>query len=480
VSTTNTITNPGLRRRLLTVAAYVGSARDLKDVARGLTSTVFDLLSPCRAYCVFYDPSASSLWSEAPDREWDAKRGVVGHAARHGWSLALDAATEHPDFDAAVDDPDDVGVARMLVQPIASSDGDIHALLVVVRRSDQPVFEAGDRSTCRLVAEYIAPMLSHLAIVEEAAINAELEDGSMFRAEAVADHKTGGQRGDLVRVTPAWLAPAGWTIITFLCVALFSLAFAEVDHYSTGFGIVRAGDRVSLVCRESGTLEEVHAQPGDSVVAGQLLAHLDSRDLQAELARLDAELNGQLRNRMLDPSDASAGRGVLTLRGQLEVARSRIATREVRAPHDGVVVDVRARPGQACRPGDTVLTMSRPAGKMELIALLPGDDRPQIEPGSMLRFQLPGYRHEHQWFEVTEIDDAVLGPSEVARLLGPDAADLVPRTGASVVVRAAITEASFVANGVTYAYHDGMYGEAEVRLRREPLLNLLVPGQGGR
>jgi hypothetical protein len=47
-------------------------------------------------------------------------------------------------------------------------------------------------------------------------------------------------------------------------------------------------------------------------------------------------------------------------------------------------------------------------------------------------------------------------------------------------VRAVIPQETFDADGVSYAYHDGMYGHAEVRLRREPLVNLLLPGWRGR
>jgi len=470
-----------MRQRLLTIAAYVGSARDLAEVARGLASAVVELLPSCRAYCIFYDPQSRTLWSEDdPGREWDGARGVIGHAARHGWALSLDVASEHPAFDHTVDDPDQIGAQRMIVQPISVDGDDVHALLVAIRPKQLPAFDAGEHASCALLARYVAPMLEHVASRAESEVDDQDMHRSPFREEAASEHRLGGTMGQLIRVTPLWLVPAGWSVAVFLFVGLVIFAFAEVDHYSKGIGIVRAGDRVSLVCRESGTLEEVLVGPGDPVVAGQVLARLDSRDLRAEHDRLDAEFHAQLRNRMRDPSDERAGQGVLTLRGQLEVAESRVRQREVQAPHAGFVADVRVRPGQPCGPGDTVLTMSRPAEQMELVALLPGDDRPQLGPGSMIRFELPGYRHDYQWFRVTEVDDAVIGPTEAARLLGPDIADLVPPEGARVVVRAAIPRETFVADGTSYAYHDGMYGDAEVRLRREPLLQLLLPGSGGR
>jgi Biotin-lipoyl like/HlyD family secretion protein len=465
-----------MRQQLLTIAAYVGSADDLEEVARGLVAAVVDLLPSCRAYCVFYDAQSRTLWSEhEPGRQWDAARGVIGHAAQHRWAVCLDVAPEHPAYDRTVDDPDSLGITRMLVQPISTEGDDVHALLVVIRHKRHAPFTADECTSCALLARYVAPMLAHVAIREAAEIDAGCERRSPFREQALADHRYRKTRGDLIRVTPRWLVPAGWSVAVSLLVGLVIAAFAEVDHYSTGIGIVRAGNRKSLICRESGTLEEVLVDPGDRVVAGQVLARLDAADLRAELARLDAEFHAQLRNRMREPSDEHAGQGVLTLRGELEVAQSRVREREIRAPHDGVVADLRGRPGQPCGPGDTVLTMTRPDEPMELIALLPGDDRPQLGSSSMIRFELPGYHHEYQWFQVTGVDDAVIGPTEAARVLGRDTADVVPHEGARVLVRATIPRDTFVADGISYAYHDGMYGQAEVRLRREPLLHLLLP-----
>lgn len=470
-----------LRQQLLSIAGHVGSARDLEEIARGLTAAVAALLPACRAYCVFYDSESSTLWREdTSECQWDASNGVIGHAARHGWALHLDSASEHPAFDRTVDDPDRIGPARMLVQPLASSDGETHALLVAIRPKEGNPFDARERAWMDLLSAFVAPMLSHVASRQADARVDEAEPFSPFRDEAIANHNLGLTRGDLVRVTPRWIAPAGWLVASLLLLATLLFALAEVDQYSTGIGIVRAGDRVSLVCRESGTLEEVLVGPGDHVAEGQVLARLDARDARADRDRLDEEFHAQLRKRMRDPSDEGAGHGVLSLRGQLEVAVSRVRQREIRAPHAGFVADVRGRPGQPCRPGDTVVTMSRPAEQMELLALLPGDDRPQLAEGAMLRFELPGYRHEYQWFRITEIGDGVIGPTEASRLLGPEVGDLAPQEGPRVVVRAVIPKETFDADGVSYAYHDGMYGHAEVRLRREPLVNLLLPGWRGR
>lgn len=471
---------PGQRRLLLDIAGQVAVARTPAEAARGLTVAMHNLLGCARAYCFFYDAADGTLWSEPPDeRELLSGTGLVGLAVHTRQPVPVDVARAHPAYRRSIDDPAGRGTERLLAQPVVSVDGQVQAVLLAVRPAEGQEFTSDDIRRSASLAAYVAPMLEHLGRVVDASDDNEDSSREFGREAALALARPGAGHGDVIRVMPPWIPAVSWIVLAFLVFIAGFLAFGRVNQYSTGVGAIRAGDRSSVVCREAGTLDEVLVAPGDDVEKGQVLARLDDADLQAELERLDLEYHAHLRNRMRNPDDGQAAQSVLGLRAQLEAVRARLREREIRAQHAGRIVDLRGRTGQPFRPGDVVLTMSKPGEQIDLVALLPGDDRPQIEAGMRLRFQLPGYRHNYQWFEVTEVGDSVLGPAEAARLLGPEVGDVVTPTGPSVLVRARVPSKTFVARGETLEYHDGMFGEAEVRVRRESLLSVLFPWATG-
>ena len=69
----------------------------------------------------------------------------------------------------------------------------------------------------------------------------------------------------------------------------------------------------------------------------------------------------------------------------------------------------------------------------------------------------------------------MLGPEEARRALGPGLADATPLSGPVVLVEASLPALKFTSDGREYPYYDGLWGQAEVRLRSEPILFALVP-----
>lgn len=108
-------------------------------------------------------------------------------------------------------------------------------------------------------------------------------------------------------------------------------------------------------------------------------------------------------------------------------------------------------------------------------ALLPGQHRLLLRPGLPLSLKLPGYDQAPRLLEVAAVGD-VIGPQEAWRRLGPEVAGAVPLSGPVVLVQARLPGPVFEADGGTHALYDGMWGTAEVRVRSQPLLPLLVPG----
>ena len=103
----------------------------------------------------------------------------------------------------------------------------------------------------------------------------------------------------------------------------------------------------------------VAVEPGQEVVAGQILATVDAADIDAELAIAEAE-RAALREQ------ATTDAAVAPLRGQIEVVERRIddllrrkAETTLRAPTRGRVTLVLKRPGESAAPDMPVIAMVR-------------------------------------------------------------------------------------------------------------------------
>jgi hypothetical protein len=92
-----------------------------------------------------------------------------------------------------------------------------------------------------------------------------------------------------------------------------------------------------------------------------------------------------------------------------------------------------------------------------------------------LRLELRGYQYMYQHLEVTSVSNEVIGPGEARRYLGEEIADAVPLDGPVVLVAARLPSPTFEVEGKVRRYHDGMWGQAEVRVRAERVLVALVP-----
>jgi membrane fusion protein (multidrug efflux system) len=95
-----------------------------------------------------------------------------------------------------------------------------------------------------------------------------------------------------------------------------------------------------------------------------------------------------------------------------------------------------------------------------------------------LRFDLRGYRTRRIAAVIDEIGTEVIGPNEAARYLGPQA-DAAAIAGPVVLVSAHLPEDTFLSDGKTYHYYDGMSGNAEVEIGSERVLFAVIPGLKG-
>jgi len=310
---------------------------------------------------------------------------------------------------------------------------------------------------------------------------AERKDGeSIFRPEALEHQRFGGQRhGDVLRLSPDWI---NWTyrlLLGCFVAAVLYLCLGRMNDYATGPGIVRAKFKTEVTSPVSATVQEVAVAPGERVQAGQLLVRLVDEEQIAEVQRIEQELEVELAACLRDPLDEGARRSAASLRSQLQYARQMLAARRLTAPADGVIRDVRIRPGQSVSPGQLMATVSGPDSRLTLIVMLPGHFRPQLEVGQAGRLEISGYAHTYQPVALSKIAAEVIGPSEARRYLGQEIADAVLVDGPVVLVEATLAGESFTVDGRQYVYADGMQGQVQVRVRSVPIILNLVPGLRG-
>ncbi|MBI5854860.1 MAG: efflux RND transporter periplasmic adaptor subunit [Nitrospirae bacterium] len=136
-------------------------------------------------------------------------------------------------------------------------------------------------------------------------------------------------------------------------------------------GQVTAIYQATLSSRIQGTIDRLLVREGDRVSKGQTLIQLDSRDVQAELARASAEVENaraQL-NRMkaLFTEDAVSKQEVENATRAFKVAEAnrkavlaQLSYTVVKAPFDGIITEKKVEAGELASPGQPLLQMEDP------------------------------------------------------------------------------------------------------------------------
>ncbi|HKD41642.1 MAG TPA: HlyD family efflux transporter periplasmic adaptor subunit [Myxococcaceae bacterium] len=299
----------------------------------------------------------------------------------------------------------------------------------------------------------------------------------LFRKEALDYHQGSTEaRGSVLQISPAWLRYAYWVLVAVAIGGAIFSTVATVNEYASGPAVVRVQGRTDLTAKAPGTVGSVDVVPGQRVYQGMVLVRMYTAQEAGELERLTKEFNLQMTKSMRDPSDKLARQTLATLRTQRDLAEERLEERIVRAPHAGVVSDLRIRPGEALNMGETILSLYGEQTKYTLLAMLPGRYRPMLKTGMPIRLELAGFKYVYQNFAIEGVGNEVIGPAELRRFLGQELADTVSVTEPVVVVTARLPKSTFIADGRTFGYYEGMQGSADARVRAESVLVTLIPG----
>ena len=174
-------------------------------------------------------------------------------------------------------------------------------------------------------------------------------------------------------------------------------------------------NRTTINARAGGVMLDVRVRAGETVTAGQVLAHQDPADAGAQLAQAEAQLTSAqvdlkliealeqkktelYKKNYLSEVDWAAAKGETEVkRAQVQVqeaavaiARRAMTDNAIVAPINGIVAERHVEPGTRVAPGQTLFTLVD-LGELELAAAIPARDVPQVRVGSAVVFTVDGY-----------------------------------------------------------------------------------------
>jgi len=472
--------------RTLEISRQLARQKDLSGAGQVATQAIESLVHADRAYCYLYDSPSETLWTVGDKKEDGHTKlpvsGLVGFAAQTAMTIRLDAASSDAKFRKEIDDPHGGDGARLLIQPVTTSDRNSLAVLVAARTATRPPFTEEEAATLERLARQCALTFAQMTVEAKLErVRREQEPDAdaptVFRREALAFRgRAEGGEASVLRIAPEWTGYAFKLLIAVVVAFLVFGVVANVDEYASGPAIVRVDGRIDLTTKAAGVVAAVLVQPGQRVEGDQLLVRFHDTEEVQQLERISKEFDLTLIKVLANPADPGPRESLGRLRAERDLATARRGERTLRAPSAGVINDVRIRAGQHLALGTPILSVSPEGAALSIVSLMPGHYRPMLSRGLSIRYEVSGFRYSYRELVVEEVGDEVIGPDEARRYLGADVADAVQVSGPVILVRAKLPARTFASDGRVFNYHDGMPGMAEVRVRTEPVLLMLVPG----
>ena len=147
-----------------------------------------------------------------------------------------------------------------------------------------------------------------------------------------------------------------------------------------------------------GVLQEVFVEPGDEIKIGQALARMDGREIEWELASIQADFSqaakqhdSDLANRdMAAAQVAKLEMGRLSV--QMELLKDRLRNLEIKSPIDGVIIggDPKKKEGARLVQGDSLFEAG-PLSNMVAEIYVPDDEVSRVAEGQAVCLQLDAY-----------------------------------------------------------------------------------------
>jgi hypothetical protein len=434
-------------RRLALQADLHGADRVLRDALLDLTSSL--------SVSIVY-PGAEGLWSLGNDDEIPRDAGPIIAVAQARKAI--------------------ISSHTALVPVITSSE--TVAVVLLTRNPRNPAYHPVEQVAMIALARESAAILHHLAVQHIQRQNEIKQDkGALYRAEALEAHRSRGTEGAAMLLSPSWTKIAYPLLIVTILVGCVLGIVIHVPTYSTGTGMV-VYPGTTIAAPAGGTVDEILVKDDQEVKAGQVLIRLHSEQESAELAAAQREYDALTQQYLFDGNDQNLKAQLATAITRVDRARAAVDLRIVRARRAGTVSDIRVHISQAVQPGEPVLQIVAPGTEPEVVAFLPGRDRPRLRAGQTIQIELEGYKKTREFATISNISSEVIGGNEAAKYLGITAADQLKlqNTGESfVIVHAKLPTRTFQTEQRTYRYHHGMVSKTEVKVRNQPFVVTLLP-----
>lgn len=218
------------------------------------------------------------------------------------------------------------------------------------------------------------------------------------------------------------------------------------DEYVTT-GLILPDEEVALSFETSGKIVEISFTEGTSVRKGQLLAKVNDKPLQAQLKRLQAQLelaqNRVYRQEQLLKKDAAsqeayeeAKTNLATLEAEIEGVKVNIGLTELHAPFDGVIGLRQVSVGAYANPSTVVAKLTK-ITPLKVEFSVPERYASQIKKGVNMDFNVEGH-NEAFHAQVYAVESSVDRDQHVftARGLYPNANHkLLPGQYASILLK---------------------------------------------
>jgi biotin carboxyl carrier protein len=368
-----------------------------------------------------------------------------------------------------------VGTHSALI-PITTTTETI-AVIQLIRNVRQPAFNMVDYVMMAAISRESASIMHHL-VVEHLQRRNELEADkkSLYRPEALEQHRRRGQEGVVTELSPGWVKATYKVLLGALTVAIVAAFVIHVPTYSEGPGVVVLPGS-PITAGAPGTVDDIFVQTGMLVKKGNALVKLKSEKEESAYRQAKSELDTALQSYLFDPSDEQVRKTLSSAQAAAKRAEDEVEQRTVRASADGTVSDIRVGIGKSVNFGDPICTIVAPGTQPELWAFLPGSDIARLKDGQELQIELSGYQKTREKGTIYSITKGVSGSAMARQMLGPELADALKlaQDGSYVLVKAKIGKNTFRAKGKKYFFHHGMPAKNEVRVEDKRFITTLLP-----
>ena len=203
--------------------------------------------------------------------------------------------------------------------------------------------------------------------------------------------------------------------LEFTSADIARIEVRELARWLPVSGTLQPVDQSTVKAKASGEIREVRVREGEAVKSGQVLARLDTADLNAKLtdrigaleasrAQLALAEKTRSQNHALlkqgfisqnaydsAESNLSVTQGTLkSYEAQVQLARNALRDAVVTAPLSGTLAKRHVQPGEKVNFDSPLFTIVDLA-KMELQAMVPANDIPEIKPGMAVELSIDGF-----------------------------------------------------------------------------------------